>query len=166
MNYFHVVIFSILLHTSSAAAIEPLVVELFHNSSNTELTGAQKRHLYENTIGYLSTCQQLDQIIGGEVSVEVEAERLQLLTQGDYLKISFGNRRPAFPISSAVQKVETIYVGFRSDGFPNLITENDSDVQLYAKCQGYYAILNYSCDQVLSDLLGLEINHEFCSQKL
>ena len=152
------------LLTSNALASEQLSVELFKESSTIKLSWNQKLHLYENTIGYLSTCWHLDKIIGKNVESKTENNALKLLTQGSYLKLSFRTNKPRFPIANEVQEVENIYVGIRVDGIPNLITENSGDVQLYGKCQGHYALLNYSCDTILSNLLDFKIDHKLCAR--
>jgi len=165
MKYIYPLYFLIIaILTSNSLASEKLEVELFNNSSNIKLNWDQKLHLYENTIGYLSTCRHLDRVIGNDVPIEKENESLKLITQGKYLKLSFGINRPRFPMGNGIQEVENIYVGIGSDGSPNLITENRGEIQLYAKCRGHYAILNYSCDIVLSKLLDFEINQELCAR--
>ena len=149
--------------TTNAFASEEFGVELFKNALNINLDWYQKKHLYEKTIGYMSTCNHLDKVIGKEVLVKDEEEALLLLTQGNYLKLSFGKTKPKFPLRTEAQEVSVIYVGVRNDGLPSLITKNSGDIQLYAKCQGHYAILNFSCDSTLSNLLEFNINQKLCS---
>ena len=149
--------------TCNAFASDNLGVELYKNASSLNLNWDQKLHLYENTIGYLSTCHHLDKVIGKDVPVEDEKKAFLTLSQGSYIKLSFADGKPRFPISAGLQEVSSIYVGIRNDGLPNIITENKGNIQLYAKCQGHYALLNYSCDRILSKLLAFEINQKLCA---
>jgi len=149
--------------TCNAIASDNLGVELYKKTSSINLKWDHKLHLYENTIGYMSTCHHLDKVIGKVIPVDDEKKAFILLAQGDYIRLSFGENKPRFPISAGLQEVSNIYVGIRSDGMPNIITENEGNIQIYAKCQGHYAVLNYSCDSILSKLLGFDINQKLCA---
>jgi len=144
----------------SVLAVEALQVDLHTPSSLVFLSRPQQQHLYEKTAGLFSTCNQLDTITGKDIPVADEKQALNKLQQGNYLAISFGAKAATFPILDRLQTVETMYVGIRDDGLPSIITINKGDIQLYAKCQGYVAIRNFSCDTVLAELLGFKIDQQ------
>lgn len=157
-----ILVIILVLLISPLYAPENVEVELYKNRKSIPLNTYHKTYLYGNTIGYLSTCRHLEKVTGNTDNKEDAAEVLAEINSGDHLKISFTKGSPKLPIAYGNDEVDELYVGFDKKGFPNIISMNEDKIQLYSKCSGSIAITNFSCDQVLSELLSFELDQEKC----
>jgi len=156
------ILIMILIFIYPVNAAENLKVELYKDGYNVFLNSYQQTYLYGNAVGYLSTCRHLEKVTGKPVNKESTVKVLDKIRAGNYLKITFSKDSPKLPIAETNEVVKAIYIGFDETGFPGIITMNSNEIQLYAKCSGAVSITNFSCNQLLSDLLNIKIDSERC----
>jgi hypothetical protein len=147
---------------SSLYASENVEVELYKDGKSVLLNSYQMTYLYGNAIGYLSTCRHLQKVTGTTYTQEKARDELDMIKSANHLKITFSKGSPSLPIVHGNQQVDEIFVGFDSKGFPDLLTVHKDKIQLYSKCSGSIALINFSCDKVLSELLSFKIDDERC----
>ena len=153
----------ILIFISQLNAAENLKVELYKDGYSVSLNSYLQTYLYGNAVGYLSTCRHLEKVTGKPVNKLSTVKVLDKIKSGNHLKVTFSKDSPKLPIADTYEVVDEIYIGFDDRGSPGIITLNEDKIQLYSKCSGAVSITNFSCNQVLSELLNINIDSDRCN---
>jgi hypothetical protein len=154
------------LWSCSSGALAQVVEQqptFYRSAIQVDLNISQTDHLFGSALLLLSTCVRMDTLVGRPTESAALESEFTRLKQGNYLLIRFrADDRVRLPIANDAQDVDELYVGYRDDGMPDVVTVSHGRVQDYGKCSGSVVVHEFLCDAQLAQLLAFRPNESLC----